>query len=313
MADWHILIADKLAPEGVDRLRNHAQVDNLAGISAEELAEKIGGYDALIVRSRTKVTAALLEKAPRLKIIARAGVGVDNIDLDAARQHGVIVVNTPVATTTAVAEHTIGLLLSLARHIPQADQSLKAGKWEKKSLVGMELSGKTMGIIGLGNIGKAVAKRIQAFDVQVIAYDPRRRAAVFDELQIEPVGLEELFARSEIISLHTPLSAETRNMLNAPGFDQMKPGVLILCTARGGIIDEDELLKRLESGQVGGVGLDVFAQEPPSNTALLNHPRVIVTPHIAAQTKEAQVRAALHAAEEIERKIKAAPLLWQIV
>lgn len=313
MADWHILIADKLAPEGVDRLRKYAQVADLAGITAEELAGKISGFDALVVRSRTQVTAALLEKAANLKIIARAGVGVDNIDLDAARECRITVVNTPVATSTAVAEHTLGLLLSLARHIPQADQTLKAGKWEKKSLVGIELAGKTMGIIGVGNIGKAVAQRAQAFGVNVIASDPRIPEVILQEEDIEPVSLEELYSRSEIISLHTPLTPETRGMLNAQAFDQMKPGVLILCTARGGIIDEDELLKRLETGLVGGAGLDVFAQEPPPNAALLNHPQVVVTPHIAAQTREAQTRAALHAAEEIERKIKALPLRWQIV
>lgn len=313
MADWRILIADKLAPEGVDRLCAHAQVENLAGISAEDLNKKIVGYDGLIVRSRTKVTAALLEKAANLKIIARAGVGVDNIDLEAARRLGITVVNTPVATTTTVAEHTLGLLLALARNIPQADQNMKAGKWERKSLVGMELSGKTMGIIGLGNIGKAVAQRVQAFGVTVIGHDPSISGFVQQEMNIEPVSLEDLYKRSEIISLHTPLTPVTRGMLNAQAFDQMKLGVRILCTARGGIIDEEELLKRLNTGQVGGAGLDVFAQEPPPNAALINHPNVIVTPHIAAQTREAQTRAALHAAEEIERKIKALPLRWQIV
>lgn len=313
MADWHVLIADKLAPEGIDLLRKFAQVDDLNGISAAELAAQIHRYEALVVRSRTKVTAELLEHAPNLKIIARAGVGVDNIDLRAAQSRGVAVVNTPVATSVAVAELTIGLMLALARRIPQADRSLKAGKWEKKSLLGIELAGKTLGIIGVGNIGQEVAQRAVAFGMTVIGTDPGRAEEVFQRLHIEAVSLNELFARAEIITIHTPLTKETHGMLNAAAFDQMQPGVILLSTARGGIIDEEELLKRLESGQVGGAGLDVFSEEPPKDLALLNHPHVVVTPHIAAQTREAQTRAARHAAEEIERKIKKLPLRWQIV
>jgi D-3-phosphoglycerate dehydrogenase len=238
---------------------------------------------------------------------------VDNIDLQAAKSYGVNVVNTPVATTTAVAEHTMGLLVSLVRHIPRADHTLKSGKWGKKSLVGMELAEKTLGIIGVGNIGQAVAQRAKGFELNLIGYDPALSATDFESLQVEPVSLPQLYARANIISLHTPLNADTRGMINAAAFDQMKPGVLILSTARGGIIDEDELLQRLNSGQVGGAGLDVYAQEPPTNLELLTHPNVVATPHIAAQTREAQNRAAVHAAEEIERKINGIPLRWQIV
>ncbi len=313
MADWRILICDGLAPAGIELLRQHAQVDEQTGISAEALAECIHLYDIIVVRSRTKVTAELLEKASRLKLIARAGVGVDNIDLQAAKIRGINVVNTPVATTTAVAEHTIGLLLALVRRIPQADQIMKAGKWEKKSLMGMELAGKTLGIIGVGNIGQKVAKRAQAFDLNVIGYDPILTTEDFNHLRIKQVSLPQLYTQADIITLHTPLTPETSGMINAAAFDQMKPGVILLSTARGGIIDEDELLRRLNSGQVGGAGLDVFAQEPPPNQELLHHPNVVVTPHIAAQTKEAQTKAALHAAEEIERKINGLPLRWQIV
>lgn len=313
MADWNILIADSLAPAGIERLRQFADVDDRSGISAEELGEHIHLYDVIVVRSRTKVTADLLDKAARLKLVARAGVGVDNIDLQAAKSRGIAVVNTPVATSTAVAEHTLGLLLSLVRHIPRADHELKSGKWEKKSLMGMELAGKTLGIIGVGNIGQAVARRARAFELNPIGYDPFYSATDLEKMQIKPVSLPQLYAGADIISLHTPLTPDTRGLINAAAFDQMKPGVLLICTARGGIIDEGELLQRLKSGQVGGAGLDVFAQEPPPNLELLNHPNVVVTPHIAAQTKEAQSRAAVHAAEEIERKINGVSLRWQIV
>lgn len=312
MADWNILIADGLDEEGQSILRAQAVLDDRSGISAADLLQAINGYDALVVRSRTKVTADVLSAAPRLKVVGRAGVGVDNIDLGAARQQCVAVVNAPLATTQAVAEQALGLMLSLARLIPQADAAMKAGRWIKKELMGSEINGKTLGIIGMGNIGAAVAQRAAALGMSVLGYDPLLPAEVIQARGARPVALPELYAGSDFISLHVPLTQETRGMIGVETIPQMKQGVRLICTARGGLIDENALLEALESGWVAGAALDVFSEEPPGLTPLITHPRLIATPHVSAQTIEAQKRAAVDIAQEVLAALGGKPLRWRV-
>ena len=313
MHTYNILIADGLEDNGKAILRSSADVDDRTGVSNEELIEIIGNYDAMIVRSRTKVTAQVFAAATRLKVVGRAGVGVDNIDLDAARSHGVMVVNAPQSTSLAVAELTLGLMLSLAREIPRADAGMKQGNWLKKELSGVELYGKTLAIIGMGRIGAEVGKRAAAFGMTVLGYDPFIPAEVIQQRGAEPVSLDSLYRRSDYISLHVPLTDETRSMVDAQAFGRMKRGVRILCAARGGIIDESALLAGLESGQVAGAALDVYASEPPGVTDLVGHPKVIATPHVGAQTAEAQARAAEDIAHEVLAALNGEPLRWKVV
>jgi len=310
---WKILIADGLEEKGQAMLRAQAQVEDRNGISAQELRSILPEFDALIVRSRTRVTAELLEHAARLKVIGRAGVGVDNIDLDAARDHGIIVVNSPLATTVAVAELTMGLLLATARAIPRADAAMKQGKWLKKELEGIELQGKTLGLIGFGRIGREVAHRALAFGMRILAYDPLIPEDVIRQANVTPSSLETLLQRSDFISLHIPLTDETRNLLSTQAFAQMKTGVRLICTARGGIIDEQALLQALKEGKVAAAALDVFAVEPPALNELITHPNLIATPHIGAQTVEAQTRAAEMIAEEVLAALRGEPLRWRVV
>lgn len=312
MPEWKILLTDGLEQNGQDILRAAAQVDNRAGISADDLLKVVGEYDALIVRGRTKVTAAVFDAAPHLKVVGRAGVGVDNIDLNAAKAHNVIVVNSPTATTIAVAELTLGLMLAVVREIPRADATMKAGQWIKKELEGRELWRKTLGVIGFGRIGTEVARRAKAFDMEIIAYDPLLPAEAIRLRGGEPVSLDELLRRADIITLHVPLDENTRNLLNAEAFAKMKDGVYIICAARGGVIDEEALLQALHSGKVAGAGLDVFAAEPPGATALVTHPKVVCTPHIGAQTVEAQTRAAEDIATEVLAALEGKPLRWRV-
>ncbi len=312
MATWKILISDGLEENGLSALRAAAQVDDRRDIQPDELLGVIAGYDALIVRGRTKVTSAVFAAAPRLKVVGRSGVGVDNIDLQAAQAHGVTVVNAPASTTLAVAELTLGLLLSLARMLPRADASMKDGRWLKKDLVGVELSGKTLGIIGVGNIGSAVARRASALGMSVIGYDGACEDDVVSQRGVGPVSISELYARSDFITLHVPLTPQTRGMIGAAALEQMKPGVRLVCTARGGIIDEDALLAALDAGRVSAAALDVFAQEPPGATRLVAHPNVIATPHIGAQTEEAQARAAQDIASEALAALNGQPLRWKV-
>lgn len=308
-----VIIADKLSPEAVQRIRaGGVEVDDRSGIDAGELASVIAGYEGLIVRSRTKATAGLLKAATRLKVIGRAGVGVDNIDLAAAREHGVAIVNTPVSTSVAVAELTFALLLALLRQIPRADQTMKQGQWIKKELEGAELSGKTLGILGVGNIGAQVARRAAAFDMRVLGYDPLLDEKTIRSRGAEPVSLDDLYSQTDVITLHLPLLPETRGMLGRAAFDKMKHGVYLVCAARGGVIDEAALLAALNSGQVAGAALDVFEKEPPGASALVAHPNIVATPHIGAQTAEAQTRAALDVAEEVLNALQGKPLRWQI-
>lgn len=312
MSDWKILLTDGLEENGQEILRAKAQTDNRSGISAEELLQVVGEYDALIVRGRTKVTPAVFDAGKKLKVVGRSGVGVDNIDLNAAKQHNVTVVNAPIATTIAVAELTLGLMLAVLREIPRADASMKEGKWLKKELEGGELWENTLGIIGFGRIGQAVAKRAAAFDMKIIAYDPIVSADDIRKLGAEPVSLGELFTRSDIITIHTPLTDSTRNILNAEAFAKMKKGVYIVCAARGGVIDEAALLAALDSGHVAGAGLDVFATEPPGQSPLVTHPKVVATPHIGGQTVQAQRRAANDIATEVLAALEGKPLRWKV-
>lgn len=308
-----VLIADILSPEAIGRLQSGGiDVDDRAGIEASELLAAIPEYHGLIVRSRTKVTAEVLQAATQLKVVGRAGVGVDNIDVPAARQRGVAVVNTPVSTSVAVAELTFALLLSLLREVPRADAAAKQGLWIKKELEGNELAGKTLGILGVGNIGAQVAKRAAAFDMQVIGFDPFLDAKTLLERGAQPAALDEVYAQADIITLHLPLLPDTRGMLDKHAFAKMKFGAYIVCAARGGVINEGDLLAALNSGQIGGAGLDVFEKEPPGPSALIQHPRVVATPHIGAQTAEAQSRAAMDVADEVLNALQGKPLRWQI-
>jgi len=312
MEQWKVLITDGLDESGLAVLRPSAQVDNRPDISPADLLACIDQYDAVIVRGRTKVTADVFNAAARLKVVGRAGVGVDNIDLKAARQHGVRVVNAPQSTSLAVAELTFAMLLSTARAVPMADSGMKGGKWLKKQLEGVELNQKTLGIIGIGNIGTAVARRALAFGMQVLAYDIARPASGTDASGAELVTLDELLARSDYISMHIPLTDTTRHMIDAAALAKTKPGVRLVCAARGGVIDEAALLAALQSGQVAAAALDVFEQEPPGLTDLVAHPNVTATPHIGAQTQEAQGRASQDIATEVLAALQGASLRWQV-
>jgi len=313
MPEWKILLTDGLEQNGQTILRAAAQVEDREGIPAEELQAILGEYDALIVRGRTKVTRSLLGSTARLKVVGRSGVGVDNIDLTAAREFGIAVVNAPVSTSLAVAELAVGMLLALARRIPYADRTIKAGVWAKKELSGIELNGKTLGVIGVGNIGAAVAVRAGALGMDVIGYDPLLPAEEIARRGARPVGIDDLYASADFITIHIPLTAGSRGWINAAVLAQMKPGVQIVCTARGGIIDEEALLAALNSGHVAGAALDVFSQEPPGMTDLVSHPNMIATPHIGAQTEEAQARAAVDIACEVLAVLRGESLRWRIV
>jgi D-3-phosphoglycerate dehydrogenase / 2-oxoglutarate reductase len=310
---YKILMTDGLAPISDQDLLDKVELVDKKGISAEDLLREIRNYDAIIVRGRTKVTEAVLAAAEGLKVVGRMGVGVDNIDLKASEAHGVTVVNCPVATTVSVAELTLGLMLSLIRGIPKANSGMKAGEWLKKELVGTELYGKTLGIIGFGNIGEAVARFALAFEMKVIASDPVRKPDEIKAAGAEPVDLEELLNRSDLITLHIPHINTTHHILDAEAFKQMKDGVHIICPARGGVIDESALLAALESGKVAGAALDVFETEPPGESQLLLHPKVIGTPHIGAQTREAQLRAGHDILSEVVTALDGDPLRWKIV
>ncbi|MCL4529027.1 MAG: hypothetical protein M1282_06410 [Chloroflexi bacterium] len=312
MTNFNVLITDGLEENGQSILRAASSVDDKAGISAAELVQAVSGYDALIVRGRTKVTAEVFDAAKKLKVVGRAGVGVDNIDLASAKKHGVTVVNAPVSTTVAVAELTFGLLLALAREFPRADAAMKKGDWLKKEFEGVELNGKTLGIIGYGRIGMEVGKRAVAFGMNVVAYDPAGQESEIKARGAEPVSIQDLYEWSDFISLHLPLDVQTRDLVGPMAFSEMKDGVRIVCAARGGIIDESALLAALNSGKVAGVALDVFANEPPGLTDLIKHPKVIATPHIGAQTVEAQARAAEDIANEVLAALRGEPLRWKV-
>ena len=312
MTNYKILITDGLDESGQSILRDSATVDDKSGITADDLLKVIPDYDAVIVRGRTKVTASVMDAGSRLKAIGRAGVGVDNIDLDAAKKHNITVVNAPMSTSLAVAELTFGLLLAVAREVPRADAGMKQDEWLKKELKGVELSGKTLGVIGYGRIGVEVGKRAVAFGMNVIAYDPLISEDEIQKRGAEAVSIQDIYAWSDFISLHLPLNVQTRDMVGPMAFSEMKDGVRIVCAARGGIIDEAALVEALNSGKVAGAALDVFAQEPPGLTEAVSHPRVIATPHIGAQTAEAQIRASEDIANEVLSALRGESLRWKV-
>jgi D-3-phosphoglycerate dehydrogenase len=312
MPNHKILISDGLDARGQSILRAAAEVDHRTSTTAEELLGLITNYDALIVRGQSRVTSDVIDAASQLKVVGRAGVGVDNIDLDAAKKKNITVVNAPTSTTIAVAELTFGLLLAVARETPRADAAMKQGQWNKKEFEGVELNGKTLGIIGFGRIGIEVGKRAAGFGMNVIVYDPNVTEHELEHADAEPVSIQDLYAWSDFISLHLPLNVQTRDLIGPMAFSEMKDGVRIISTARGGIINQSALLDALNSGKVAGAALDVFEKEPPGLTELVSHPRVIATPHIGAQTAEAQSRAAEDIANEVLAALRGKPLRWKV-
>ncbi|MEA2934141.1 MAG: D-3-phosphoglycerate dehydrogenase / 2-oxoglutarate reductase, partial [Variibacter sp.] len=297
-----VLISDALSPAAVQIFKDRGvDVDfqPALGNDKEKLAAIIGNYDGLAIRSATKVSAKILETAKNLKVIGRAGIGVDNIDIAAATAKGIIVMNTPFGNSITTAEHAITLMLALARQIPAADASTQAGKWEKNRFLGVEITGKTLGVIGCGNIGTIVADRAHGLRMRVIAYDPYLSPERARHIGVEKVELDELFRRADFITLHTPLTDRTRNIIDANALASMKKGVRIVNGARGGLVDEQALRAALDSGQVAGAAFDVFTTEPALENPLFGHPNVVCTPHLGAATTEAQENVALQIAEQM--------------
>lgn len=296
-----VLVSDSLSQEGIDILEAAQGIEYTykPGLSEDELAKEIAGYDGLVIRSGSKVTANVIEAADRLRVIGRAGIGVDNVDVKAASRRGIIVMNTPTGNAVTTAEHAISLMMSLARRIPAASASMKAGQWEKKKFGGVELSGKTIGVIGLGNIGRIVANRAQGLKMHVIGFDPVLNKERASELGIELVDIDALFARADVITVHTPLTPKTKGLVNSAAVAKMKKGVLLVNAARGGIYEDEALIEGLDSGKIGGVAVDVFVEEPPGLTKLIQHPGVVATPHLGASTTEAQLRVALEICEQV--------------
>ena len=295
-----VLVADPIAPEGIEILKTVAEVDVKTGLSKDELAAIIGDYDALAVRSETKVTAEIIAAATKLKIIGRAGVGVDNIDVEAATNRGILVVNSPEGNTLAAAELTVAMLLALARNIAPADQTLRGGKWDRKKYMGSEVYGKTLGVIGLGKIGREVVSRLQAFGMSVLGYDPYLKPEQAESLGIKLVDLDTLYSESDYITVHVPKTKETTGMINAGKIALMKPTVRLINVARGGIMDEAAVAEAAKSGRIAGAAVDVFTTEPaPADNPLLGIPNVLTTPHLGASTEEAQVNVAIDIAEQI--------------
>jgi D-3-phosphoglycerate dehydrogenase len=294
-----ILVAEPLAPEGVELLERHHDVDVRLGCSPEELRAIIGDYDALIVRSQVKVDAALIDAGARLVVIGRAGVGVDNVDLDAATRAGITVVNAPTGNTIAAAEHTLALLFALARRIPAADASVRRGEWKRSQFTGLELRGKTLGIVGLGKIGLAVADRARGLEMTVIGADPYVTAEQAALHGVERVELDDLLARADVVTLHVPGGRSTRGLIGPERIARMKPGAFLLNVARGGIVDEAALAAALASGHLGGAAIDVFEREPPVDSPLLTAPNTVLTPHLGASTAEAQVAVATEVAAQV--------------
>src|SRR6187551_1702881 len=295
-----VLISDKMDPKAAAIFRERGiEVDEIAGQSPDELKAIIGQYDGLAIRSATKVTKALLEAADKLKVVGRAGIGVDNVDIPAATARGVVVMNTPFGNSITTAEHAIALMFALARQLPEADASTQAGKWEKNRFMGVELTAKTLGLIGCGNIGSIVADRAHGLKMKVIAYDPFLSPERAVELGVDKVELDELLARADFITLHTPLTDQTRNILSRENLLKTRKGVRIVNCARGGLIDEAALKDALDSGHVAGAALDVFQTEPAKDSPLFGTPNFISTPHLGASTNEAQVNVAIQVAEQM--------------
>jgi len=296
-----ILVSDNLSQSGIEKLTRvpgfDVKVDT--SLTAEQFRQVIKDFDALVIRSGTKVTAEVLDNAENLKVIGRAGIGLDNVDIEAASKRGIVVMNTPEGNVITTAEHAIAMILSLTRNIPQASSSLKAGKWEKKRFQGKEVFNKYLGIIGIGRIGRVVADRAMGLKMRVMAYDPFINPEVIESLGLEGVTLDELLAKADYITVHTPMTAETRNILNAEAFRKMKQGVFIINCARGGIVNESDLHDAIKEGIVAGAALDVFAKEPPAGNPLLELEQVIATPHLGASTEEAQENVAVAVADQV--------------
>jgi len=294
-----ILIADSIAEEGIKFLCASAQVDVKTKLSTEQLKKIIGDYDALIVRSQTEVRAEIIELGKKLKVIGRAGVGIDNIDVDAATRQGIVVVNAPTGNTVAAAEHTIALMLAMARNVPQANSQLKSGKWQREEMIGNELRNKVLGIVGLGNVGSEVAKRAQAFEMRVVAHDPFVSKDYAGNLKVDLVSLDQLLREADFISLHVPLTATTKNLIGSKELEKLKTTARIINCARGGLVDEKAIVKAVKTGRIAGAAFDVFEKEPVINSPLFTEEKIIVTPHLGASTIEAQASIARDIADEI--------------
>ncbi|XP_063286975.1 D-3-phosphoglycerate dehydrogenase [Pelobates fuscus] len=309
-----VLISDSLAPACASILHSQGgiEVTECPGLSHQELLSKIQDYDGLIVRSATKVTSEVLSAGSRLKVVGRAGTGVDNVDVDSATKNGIIVMNTPMGNSISAAELTCGLILSLSRQIPQAAGSMREGRWDRKKFMGSELHGKTLGILGLGRIGKEVAVRMQSFQMKTIGYDPVIPPEVTAQFGVQQFPLEEIWTQCDYITVHTPLLPSTTGLINDAAFSKCKRGVKVINCARGGIIDEAALVRALESGQCGGAGLDVFTEEPPRDPVLINHPLVISLPHLGASTHEAQNRCGEEIAYQIVDLVKERALIGAV-
>ena len=309
-----ILAADGVSPKGIEILRNEGyEVVVKDKLPADELLAIIGEYDALIVRSASKVTKEVLEAGKNLKIIGRAGVGVDNIDVAEATARGIVVINSPGGNTIAATEHTMGMMLAMARHIPIANETTQKGEWNRKKYVGVELRGKTLGIVGLGRIGAGIAKRAQAFEMDVIGYDPYVTEDRAKAMGVRLASLDDIVAESDFITVHMPLTAETRNMFNKDNLHKMKKGVRLINCARGGIINEQDLADAVKEGIVAGAAIDVFTSEPmPADHPLLGLPGVVLTPHLGASTVEAQIGVSIDVAEGIRAHLKGEPVMTAV-
>ena len=302
-----VLIPEKLADPGIELLRQDFEVDVRLGLTPEELLETIGDYDGLIIRSATQVSAEVIDRADNLKAIGRAGIGVDNIDIEAATKHGVIVANAPESNTVAAAEHTLGLMLASARRIPAADSSLRDGEWKRSAFKGVEVSGKTLGLIGLGHVGAIVARGALGMGMRVLAYDPYVSEDRMRQVNVEPAETtDEVFEGADFVSLHVPRTPQTMGLVNEDSLAKMKPTAFLINVARGGIVDETDLYNALKEGTIAGAALDVFAEEPTTQSPIFTLPNVVVTPHLGASTAEAQDRAGITAAEQLATALRGA-------
>ena len=307
-----VLVSETIGKEGIEIISKHADVDVKTGLAPKDLIEIIGDYEGLVVRSQTKVTAEIIKAGKKLIVIGRAGVGVDNIDVDAASAHAIVVVNAPTGNTVSAAEHAIGLMFSLARNIPQANASLKSGKWLRNNFMGIELRNKTLGLVGLGNVGSEVARRARGLDMRVIGYDPFVSPDYARKLQIEPMTLEEVLRQSDFVSLHVPLNDATRGIIGAKQIETMKASACIINAARGGLIDEQALVNAIHEKKLGGAAIDVFVEEPTTASVLFGEDKIIVTPHLGASTVEAQALAARDVAQQIVAVLTGQPARYAV-
>ncbi|HEX78463.1 MAG TPA: phosphoglycerate dehydrogenase [Dehalococcoidia bacterium] len=307
-----VLVTEPIAREGIERLQSRVEVVFRPDLPRDELLAIIGDFEGLVVRSQTRVTAQVIEAATKLLVIARAGAGVDNIDVEAATRRGIVVVNAPTGNTIAAAEHTIALMLALARNLPQAHYSLKSGKWQRSAFEGVEVRNKILGIIGLGNVGSAVARRAIALEMKVVAYDPYVAPEHAQNLGVQPMGLEELLRCSDFVTIHAPLTDATRGLIGAKELAMLKPSARLINCARGGLVDENALFEAVEAGRLAGAAVDVFSQEPATDNILFRSDKILVTPHLAASTAEAQTTVALDIADQIIAVLEGRPARYAV-